>query len=143
MVSEKIVGSEQNVTIPYKCTIGTCIPNYSLISQKLPELSHVFTFGWIGRLGRSVYVHFPESVIIKGACPKVLPCRISRQLLKPFLRYPIFMIFQENLYESKIWLVRPFQMISGELFSYWVSPYQVSSSSNQKCGSYSIFKILL
>ena len=40
-----MVGSLSNVTVACGCMKGTCIPNFSLISQKLWRLSHVFTFG--------------------------------------------------------------------------------------------------
>ena len=143
LVDEKIIGSFTTVGVTCWCIKGTCIPNYNLIGQELPKLSHIFTFGWVGWLGRSVRMHFSESVIIKVASPKVLPRKRLMQELKPFLRYPIFTIFQENIYKTEIWLVGPPVKTSCELFSYLVSPYQVLYSSNQKCWSYSILKILL
>ena len=39
-----MVGFFSNVTVACRCMKGSCIPNFSLIGQKLGKLSHVFTF---------------------------------------------------------------------------------------------------
>ena len=51
------------------------------------------------------------------------------------LRYPIFTIFQENLYKTEILLVEHAGPILYESFSHWMSSYRASLSSYQKCSS--------
>ena len=123
MVGEEMVGLLPNVAVACRWVKRTCILNYSLIGQKMLKLSHVFTYGWVGPLGWSAFMHFPETIVIKVAFPWVLPCKRSRQWLKPFLRYLIFMIFQKNLYNPKTWQVKPLEMKLYEWFYYRVYSY--------------------
>ena len=59
-------GLSLNVAVASGCVKYTCIPNGSLIGQKLPRLFHFFIFGRLGQLGQSASTDFPESIIFKA-----------------------------------------------------------------------------
>ena len=84
---KKMVVSLQNVAVACKYMITSCVPNFSLIGQQLPELSHNFTFGWVGPFGQSACTDFFET---QATYPKILPCKKSRGSLKAFSRNSIF-----------------------------------------------------
>ena len=97
------------------------------------------TCDWSGAMVQKPLVKCWKRQKSKGRTNRLTDCKYKRQL-KASLGYPIFIIFQENLYKTQIWLVEHAQMILYELPSYWVSTYRISLTSYQKCQSYSNIK---